>query len=85
MTTVTTFLAAHWGTILIVGSYVALAFLNNMPAPGVKMTPYEYLYNVKQTLMNAPVIQRFEQKFGPQPPVPLTLSEINKLPQGEAK
>jgi hypothetical protein len=58
----TSFLAAHWGTIAVVLAYLALAFVNNMPKPGAQISVYEYFYNVMQTVLNNPVVQRFEQK-----------------------
>jgi len=75
--TITSFLTAHWGTILVVGAYVVLAFVNNLPKPGTTITPYEYIYNVVQSLLNNPVVHNFQQKYSA--PAPKTLAEINQL------
>ena len=61
--TFSSFVSAHWGTILVVLAYIALAFVNNLPKPGSSITPYQYIYNVIQTLLNTPVVQKFEQKY----------------------
>ena len=83
MEQIITFVQAHWFAVGATSAYVLLAFVNNLPKPGTKISGYEYFYNVVQTLLNSPVVQKFEQKFPVT--VPKTLAEINQLPKGEVK
>ena len=55
------FITAHWMTIALVLAYLALAFINNLPKPGTSISGYEYFYNVLQTILNNPVVKKFEQ------------------------
>ena len=70
------FVTAHWAAVTVIAAYIALAFVNHLPPPGSKTTFYEYFYNVTRSLLNAPVIQAFEQKYGGP-----TLADVNKLPK----
>ena len=74
MDTIWQFLVAHWGTILLVSAYLGLALINNLPKPGTTISGYEYFYNVVQTLMNNPVVQKFEQAHPSTAPHPLDLN-----------
>jgi hypothetical protein len=74
MSNVWDFLLNHWGTVLLVVAYIGLALINNLPKPGSNIGGYEYFYNVVQTLLNNPVVQRFEQAHPSAAPHPLDLN-----------